>query len=111
VRLFDPAADPEREPDAQPDAAMEAVLAEIVRLQDTLHCGFRALGRASARNGAYPRVRIRCRRLPARQCEGPASRHIRGVRLLEPGLIAMQKVEGSNPFSRFPSTHHLDDSP
>jgi hypothetical protein len=26
----------------------------------------------------------------------------RGAWLLEPGLIAMQKVEGSNPFSRFP---------
>jgi hypothetical protein len=31
------------------------------------------------------------------------SRHIRGARRLEPGLIAMQKVVGSNPISRFAS--------
>jgi hypothetical protein len=27
--------------------------------------------------------------------------HIRSARLLETGIVAVQKVEGSNPFSRF----------
>jgi hypothetical protein len=31
----------------------------------------------------------------------PASRHIHGAQLSETGLIAMQKVVGSNPISRF----------
>ncbi len=56
--------------------------------------------RTSARNAAYPRVSEidAFRRASAK---APASRHIREARCLEPGLIAMRKVEGSNPFSRF----------
>jgi hypothetical protein len=46
-------------------------------------------------------VRIADRgRLP-RRYETPASCYIRGARLSETGVIAMQKVVGSNPISRF----------
>jgi hypothetical protein len=69
------------------------------------HLGFRALMRTSARMAAY---RCISARIPDRGClqrryEIPANRHIRCRSGLEVGLIAMQKVEGSNPFSRFAS--------
>jgi hypothetical protein len=50
--------------------------------------------------GAYPRVLLIADRLPRRN-ETPASGHIRWPPASKTGLIAMQKVEGSNPFSRF----------
>jgi hypothetical protein len=36
-----------------------------------------------------------------RHCETPAIERINRWLASKPGLIAMQKVEGSNPFSRF----------
>jgi len=39
--------------------------------------------------------------LSPRYYEIPASRHIQRARTTETGVVAMQKVEGSNPFSRF----------
>jgi hypothetical protein len=65
--------------------------------------GFRALLRRSSQIAAYRRISGRISErthLPAHY-EIPASCYIRGARLLEIGVIAMQKVEGSNPFSRF----------
>jgi hypothetical protein len=52
--------------------------------------------------GSYP-GRIRDWGLQARYYESPASCDIRAAPLPQIGLIAMQKVEGSNPFSRFAS--------
>jgi len=64
---------------------------------------FRALLRRSSQNPAYPRTspRIANRGRSYRLRETPASGHVRGTLVSEMGLIAMQKVEGSNPFSRF----------
>jgi hypothetical protein len=56
----------------------------------------------SLRIGAYPRISLidaSC----GTYYETPASCDIRGGRLSEIGVIAMQKVEGSSPFSRFAS--------
>jgi hypothetical protein len=50
--------------------------------------------------GAYPHAFANCRRLGLRY-ETPATEHIRCRSGLEVGLIAMQKVVGSNPISRF----------
>jgi hypothetical protein len=64
---------------------------------------FRALLRRSSQITAYRRISARiadCGRLP-RRCETPASGHIRCPLVSETGLIAMQKVESSNLFSRF----------
>jgi hypothetical protein len=52
--------------------------------------------------GAYPRALPDRDRLPRRD-ETPASDHILLPLVPKTGLIAMQKVEGSNPFSRFPT--------
>lgn len=48
---------------------------------------------------AYPRVWL-AGAVPPRHQKIPADRYIRSARLLETGLIAMQKVVGSNPISR-----------
>jgi hypothetical protein len=61
---------------------------------------FRAEVPKSLHIGAYPRRIADRGRLP-RRCEAPASGHIYCPLVSEMGLIAMQKVEGSNPFSRF----------
>jgi hypothetical protein len=53
--------------------------------------------------GAYPRVFADRSRLP-RRYKTPASSRIRCPLVSEMGLIAMQKVEGSNPFSRLRKT-------
>src|SRR5213083_3119786 len=50
--------------------------------------------------GAYPHAFPNCSRLP-RCYEIPANAHIRYQPGSEMGLIAMQKVVGSNPISRF----------
>jgi hypothetical protein len=67
------------------------------------HIAFRALLRRSSQNHAYPRAspRIANRGRAYRLREAPASGHARGTLVPEMGLVAMQKVEGSNPFSRF----------
>jgi hypothetical protein len=52
--------------------------------------------------GAYPRVLLIEGGLP-RCYESPASGDIRCPLVSETGVIAMQKVEGSNPISRFAS--------
>jgi hypothetical protein len=69
------------------------------------HLGFRALTRTSARIAAYRRIsaRIADRGCSPRRCETPASCHFRDAQISETGLIAMQKVVGSNPISRFTS--------
>ena len=51
--------------------------------------------------GAYPHAFPDRGRLQS-YYEAPANEAIRCLPALEGGLIAMQKVEGSNPFSRFP---------
>jgi hypothetical protein len=52
---------------------------------------------------AYWRISARIPDFGRPQCrhEAPANEHIRCRSGLEVDLIAMQKVEGSNPFSRF----------
>jgi hypothetical protein len=50
--------------------------------------------------GAYPHAFAHCSHLGLRY-ETPATEHIRCRSGLEVGLIAMQKVVGSNPISRF----------
>jgi hypothetical protein len=59
--------------------------------------------RRSSQIAAYRRIstRIPDRGRPSRHYETPASRYIRGARLSQTFLIAMQKVEGSNPLRRF----------
>jgi hypothetical protein len=54
---------------------------------------------------AYRRISARIPDLGRlqRRHEAPANEHIRLLIGVEVGLIAMQKVEGSNPFSRFAS--------
>jgi hypothetical protein len=66
------------------------------------HPGFRALLRRSSQIAAYRRISLRITdrdRLP-RRYKIPASRHIHCSPFSETGLIAMQKVVGSNPISR-----------
>jgi hypothetical protein len=64
---------------------------------------FRALPRRSFQIAAYRRIsaRISDHGRLSRRSEVPASGHIFCPLVSEMGLIAMQKVEGSNPFSRF----------
>jgi hypothetical protein len=64
---------------------------------------FRALLRRSSQIAAYRRIspRISFRGRWRQPREAPASRHLCHQPVSEMGLIAMQKVEGSNPFSRF----------
>jgi hypothetical protein len=74
-----------------------------VRGESNHQLGFRALVRTSARMAAYRRISARIfdhGRLQ-RHREIPANEPIRCQLASETGLIAMQKVEGSNPFSRF----------
>src|SRR3954454_14750276 len=70
--------------------------------KSNLHLGFRALVRTSGRMAACRRISAHIRDLGRLQrlYEAPANEHIRYRSRLEPGLIAMQKVEGSNPISR-----------
>jgi hypothetical protein len=66
---------------------------------------FRALLRRSSQIAAYRRTsaRIADRSRLLRRDETPASGHIHRRLVSEMGLIAMQKVVGSNPISRFAS--------
>ena len=66
------------------------------------HLGFRALVRTSARNRAYRRISLHIASpgRPPQWREIPVKRYIRDARHSEIGVVAMQKVEGSNPFSR-----------
>lgn len=69
------------------------------------HLGFRALLRRSSQIASYRRISARIPdrgRLPPRY-KTPASSHIHRPLVSKTGVIAMQKVEGSNPFSRFAS--------
>jgi hypothetical protein len=88
---------------SEPDASLKAG----GRPLEANETGPRDFGHSRARVpewlhiGAYPhafpdRGRLRCR------YETPATEHIRCQPRSKAGLIAMQKVEGSNPFSRFP---------
>jgi hypothetical protein len=73
--------------------------------QWNLPLAFRALPRRSSQIAAYRRTsaRIADRGRPPRRYETPASRHLCRWPVSKMGLIAMQKVVGSNPISRFAS--------
>jgi len=71
-----------------------------------LRC-FRELLARSSRIAAHQRIsaRIPDRRFLRRHYEIPASCHIRSAWFTETGVVAMQKVVGSNPISRFFANH------